>query len=133
MNIFRYKVAMKYFLFWLFLLLSLQIKANDIVELSLEDKARESDLVVIGTVQEIFPPTVTQEYSLAEINIKSELKGHVKGKLSFYFNGPISEENPDCCDVNGVYVFFLKKSDLGFYYSVNGPFGIYKIQGLGGK
>jgi hypothetical protein len=108
------------------------VLANAVPELSLEKKARLSDLVVIGRVESTRPEKVGagEEYEYARVHVDRVLKGKPPDQLDVLFRGMVAEFDPDCCEVGKSYLFFLvKQKRIGRFESVNGPFGIYPIPG----
>lgn len=102
------------------------VMANQLKELSLEEKSSASDLVIIGRVESIDTATDNRVERVAAVRIESRLKGSVQGLVKVRYRSGISEFDPDCCDLGERYVFFLRAGHDGVYQSVNGRFGVYK-------
>jgi hypothetical protein len=101
--------------------------AYQVTEMTLEEKSKSSDLVVIAKVLSVSLPNCNRESRCAKILITSTLKGASKGNVFVLFEGPISEFNPRCCEAGNTYLFFLEQLDDSYFRSMNGPFGIYPI------
>jgi hypothetical protein len=105
------------------------LSANEVRDISLEKKARQSDLVVIGRVESTRPenlPGGTFEY--ARVHVDQVLKGKPPDRLDVLTKGSITELDPDCCEVGNVYLFFLVKEKWpNRFESVHGRYGIYLI------
>lgn len=107
-------------------------QGNEVVEYSLDDKIAQSQVVVIGRVLSTskieFPDKNLSSVEYANVETLSGMRGADVGeiiKVAFKFG--VSELEPDCCLVGGGYLFFISRKEDGLYYSVNGPYGIYKI------
>ena len=101
------------------------VLANEVREMSLEKKARQSDLVVIGRVMSTRKEKakdVTLEY--ARVRVDKILKGTPPEPLDVLSKDSIAELNPDCCEIGRAYLFFLVKAKQSTFASVNGRFGI---------
>ncbi|HJU41067.1 MAG TPA: hypothetical protein VJ724_15970 [Tahibacter sp.] len=96
-------------------------------EMSLEDKAKASELVLIGQVSTIFEKGCKSRYTCASLKVVNVVKGVPKGGIFVLFDGPIAEWNPECCEVGVSYLFFLKHLDGNFFSSTDGPYGVYKV------
>lgn len=104
-------------------------RANEVREMSLENKVRLSAIVVIGSVISTKTETVSNiELEYARIRVDTVLKGKVPDSVDVLAKGSISEMDPNCCEVGKTYLFFLVKSRNGKFESANGPFGIYPIR-----
>jgi hypothetical protein len=102
---------------------------NDVREMSLEKKVRMSDAVVIGQVVSTKPEHSGEStLELASVSVSSVLKGHPPKSIEVLSKGPIAEMDPDCCQIGGVYLFFLVHDKKGNFESVNGRFGVYPMQ-----
>ena len=118
---------------WLALLCTAaNVLANQVPELSLEKKARLSDLVAIGRVESTRLEKVGagEQYEYARVHVDRVLKGKPPDQLDVMFRGMVAEFDPVCCVVGKFYLFFLVKQRRSTSFeSVNGPFGIYPISG----
>jgi hypothetical protein len=105
------------------------LSANQVTELSLEQKARRSDLVVIGRVESTRPGSNRERaFEYARVHVDRVLKGKPPDHLDVLSKGSIAELDPDCCEIGKVYLFFLmKEKGIKGFESVNGPYGIYPI------
>ncbi len=100
--------------------------ANHVSEMTLEEKVRGSDVVMIARVETTLE-TCERKSSCATIHVLTPLKGTAAPGLKVLYNGYIAEDNPLCCKVGETYLFFLKSVGENLYRSVNGPYGIYEI------
>ena len=105
------------------------VSANHVPELSLEEKARRSDLVVIGRVETTRPENLRGgSYEYARVHVDRALKGKPPDHLDVLSKGMTAELDPDCCEAGKVYLFFLmKEKQSERFVSANGPYGIYPI------
>ena len=62
------------------------------------------------------------------MKVTQVLKGEVRGKVIVLFGGEDAEANPLCCEVGSIYLFMVVHVNGDYYATVNGPFGIYKVQ-----
>lgn len=106
--------------------LSTGIQANVLKQFSLEKKVESSELVVIATVIRIEGQGCLDGYQCAYLKISSVLKGSPDAEIPVLFDGPIAEEESDCCEQGRSYLFFLTKVRGSYYASSNGPYGIYR-------
>ncbi|MGH8081688.1 MAG: hypothetical protein ACREP7_14020 [Lysobacter sp.] len=104
-----------------------QAMANSYPQADLESKVANSDWVAIAEVASVSSVACGGPTRCATLRARDVLKGEAKGEVVVLFGGPISESNPLCCEVGATYLFLLKKNAQGYFESVNGPFGIYKI------
>ena len=96
--------------------------------LPLDKKARMADLVIVGEVAGLSNRVVGEiREKFAKVTVTATLKGQSLGSVSVMYSGPISELNPNCCEVGRSYVFFLRNFGTGEYESADGRFGIYPI------
>ena len=114
-------------LLWIPLLLcSLAASGNTYKEISLDQKIRQADLVLIGEVASVSGRNCMRSNRCADVRPVEILKGKNIGSIRVLFNGEIAEQNPLCCETGKHYLFIIKR--IGDYYmSVNGPYGIYKL------
>jgi hypothetical protein len=101
--------------------------SNEYKELSLSRKAAISDLVVIGRVTRVDGDGCLDMYKCAYLEMSSVLKGTPSKSFPVLFDGPIAEEESDCCEKGKTYLFFLVRVRGTYYASSNGPYGIYGI------
>jgi len=100
---------------------------NQVKELTLEGKAKRSNIVIIGHIVSVSKLDCPDGYICADVAIDSVLKGKEKEKVRILFDGPIVEFNPLCCEEGSYYLFFLTKLKSNIYESANGPYGVYKL------
>ncbi|WP_201315230.1 hypothetical protein [Dyella sp. EPa41] len=94
--------------------------ANHVREMSLEEKVRDSDIVMIARVETTLEKC-TRNASCATVHVLTQLKGELPPSMKVLYNGDIAEDNPSCCNVGETYLFFLKGVGENLYRSVNGP------------
>lgn len=112
--------------FFLLFIFSTGAICNTYNQIDLDQKVRQSDLVLIGKVISTYQKGCMQLNSCAKIEVINVLKGNDSGEVVVLFDGEIAERDPLCCEVGKNYLFFIKR--IGSYYrSVNGPFGIYEL------
>jgi hypothetical protein len=130
--------------FILLALFSTYLSANQLQELSLEQKVAASDLVVIGKVKRIF--STSDAKRRAVISILHTLKGdkfidvvvgpsptvvHLSDRLGSNFTLPHSTtylaESEPSWKRGVVFLLFLKKSDINSFYPVNESFGVVEV------
>lgn len=102
---------------------------NIFTEISLQQKVKQSTIVVIGKVKSV---SVSDEHCIAnnrcaDVRVTQVLKGKASGKVLVLFAGEDSEANPLCCEVGASYLFFITRVSGNYYATVNGPYGIYKV------
>lgn len=108
------------------LLCSLATSANAYKEISLEQKVRQADLVLIGEVASVSSKDCMRSNRCANVRPIEILKGKNVGSIRVLLDGEIAEQDPLCCETGKHYLFIIKR--IGDYYmSVNGPYGIYKL------
>ena len=104
--------------------------ANAIREISLKEKVDRSSLVIIGKATgaawNSTPELAGVEYE--EISVVNVLKGSPTNTILVLIRGMIAEEDPGCCTEGANYLFFLRADGKGRYSSVNGHFGIVRVQ-----
>ncbi|MCI2260484.1 hypothetical protein [Xanthomonas indica] len=96
-------------------------------EMDLQEKAAQSELVVIARVDSIYEAGCKVNFICARLHVEKFLKGSAEGDLQFAFHGPLAELNSTCCKSGKYYLVFLKKLDSSNWASVNGPFGVYDL------
>ena len=101
--------------------------ALGIKELTLEEKSSRSDLVFIGQAASADAIVKSRVEQVALVRIETRLKGSAQGLVKVRYRGSISELDADCCDLGKKYIFFLRLGRDGIYESVNGRFGILRI------
>ncbi len=101
------------------------VVANQVKELSLEEKSSRSDLVVVGRIERTDASGGVERVAL--VHVETRLKGASQGLVKVRYRSGISELDPDCCEIGGRYIFFLREGRDGVYQSVNGYFGVYKV------
>jgi hypothetical protein len=99
---------------------------NDVKEINLIEKAKLSDIVVVGDVVDLAECNSSND-CVATISVYKSLKGTESGNLSFRYRGEIPELDPECCKERFRYLFFLRKGVDGIYVSTNGKFGVYEL------
>ena len=112
------------------LLISSFLSANVVRELSLEQKVNQSSLVLIGSVVKVRDQVNPDGSEYALVNVQSVLKGVGRKpvQIRVLYHSNISELDPKCCELGAVYLLFLEKLPGGGYRSVNGAFGVYRIE-----
>ncbi|MBV6288534.1 hypothetical protein [Pseudomonas aegrilactucae] len=101
--------------------------AFQVNEITLDEKVARSELVIIGDVISTLRHTGDFGYDVAVITPFTVLKGTVSSDIRVAFNGTLSESRPRCCEKGGRYLFFIAKNPSGDYFSINGPYGIFRI------
>jgi hypothetical protein len=97
-------------------------------EQSLEQKVADAALVVIGTVSATSSgPSKNGSHDSASLTIEQTLKGKSPTIISVATESSFSEADPNCCEAGARYLMFLRGTPGGPYHSVNGRFGIYRI------
>jgi hypothetical protein len=100
--------------------------SNQYKELTLRDKVDNSNIVLIGQVTSVSKSDCLNLNSCASIKTLKLLKGSQLERISVLFDGPIAEDDPICCKVGSIYLFFLRRVKDDYYESANGPYGIYE-------
>ena len=104
-------------------------KANQLRETELAQRAADSDLVVVGTVEELLECGARQvgecspHSATAVVMVSDVLKGVPPPQLLFRCNEPIVESSPGACHPGRKYLLFLRADGNGVFHSVNGPYG----------
>lgn len=123
----------------LLLSVSIQCKANVLIELSLDEKSAQSDMVVIGTIGNILPCGVRDigechpGASTAMVVVADVLKGTPVDEILFRCREPLTEASPGACAPGEKYLLFLRLDARGVFHSVNGPHGAYLLPKTGSK
>lgn len=107
--------------------------ANQAMDRPLEEKVAASDIVFLGTVQQLdyAPPSGKKVVGrTALVHVDTPLKGNPKGDVLVAYDTGEWELSPECCDMGRVYLFFLRKAPNGTYVSAAGQFGIYMVKGM---
>ena len=103
---------------------------NQVPEASFAERAARADLVVIGTAISIEDTTQSR---VATVRVETVLKGPSLNQLRLQLTPNIAEFAPACCRVGERYLMFLEANRNASYSSVNGPFGIYRLDGLSAR
>jgi hypothetical protein len=103
--------------------------ANDLRELPLEQKVRNSTLVVFGRVVKTKDVIDARGNEYARIHLEKILKGKTSksSDVEVLYQSTVAELDPDSCMSGELYLFFLELLPSGYYRSVNGRFGIYRV------
>jgi hypothetical protein len=104
---------------------SATVFGDHVPEFPLEKKVLRSDLVIVGRVVSVAQKAGTVP-QYARVSVDTVLKGTPPKSVDVLTKGPITELDPDCCEMGGV--FFLLSEKTGKFESVNGRFGIVKIR-----
>lgn len=116
--------------------------ANQITDMGLQWKIDKAELIFIGTItkHEIRNTQIRFEDMAQSLSLRTKLAHVVAVKVLYSAEqtdktnyevqlvGAISEFNLHCCEIGTKHLFFTKKNQAGIYESVNGQFGVYKIQ-----
>jgi len=111
------------------LILAAVCKANQLKENELAQRLADSDLVVVGTVEELLECGARQvgecspHSATAVVMVSDVLKGVPPSELLFRCNEPMVESSPDACHPGRKYLLFLRADGNGVFHSVNGPYG----------
>jgi hypothetical protein len=100
------------------------LNANVLPELSLEEKARQSDLVLVGNISEMRPEMNSRNF---QVNIDFVLKGDKLTTVEFDPSSEFIERRTSCCLTNRQYLFFLVKGKNGIYRALCGRNGVFLI------
>ncbi|MCY1345293.1 hypothetical protein D9M68_326020 [compost metagenome] len=112
--------------FWI---VGVHAQANQVAEYSLVEKVRRSDAALVGRVlalSKVEASGVEIDYALIRVVVDLKDAGF-SGDIKVVYREGVYELEPDCCAVDKSYLMFLRKGEDGFFYSVNGAYGIYKI------
>src|SRR5262245_41531168 len=102
--------------------------ANDVREISTDEKWARSDIVVVGTVRLAnVPGSPGLEHSTIEVVLR--LKGSPPNTITIISDDSVAEFSPVCCVAGASYLLFLQRGEGEVYQSINGPFGIYRVSG----
>src|SRR6185369_10795718 len=101
-----------------------------LMEYSLEEKIRRADVVAVGYAisdsREIdFRNTRDRA---ARFYLASFIKGHGHDEIELLLAGTFSDMVVQCCELGGRYMLFLRRVDDEHYQSINGHFGVMKIE-----
>lgn len=106
------------------------VVANIVVEPTFEEKWRQSQLVVIGTVSAIEQGGPRGAGSTATITVRTVLKGQASETIVVSTYHPIEEHNPRCCALGSTYIMFLRgPGTANRFVSVRGSFGMVRVGG----
>jgi hypothetical protein len=108
------------------------LRANEVTHHDLAKKVSDADFIVLGEVVSIQAVVVSDAITLeyAVVLPMQNIKGRKQpGQLRVLMSGPISEFDPECCEVGTSYLFFVEHAGDELYRSVNGRYGIYKLAG----
>jgi len=104
-------------------------KANQLKQNELAQLVADSDLVVVGTVEELLECGARQvgecspHSATAVVMVSDVLKGVPPTQLLFRCNEPIVESSPGACHPRSKHLLFLRADGNGVFHSVNGPYG----------
>jgi hypothetical protein len=101
--------------------------AYDYREDSLAQKVANATLVVIARASSLSPGAQNEPHATAGLTIEQTLKGKSTPVISVITDSDIAEADPNCCEKGARYLMFLHRTAQGQYYSVNGRFGIYRL------
>ena len=107
--------------------------ANQAMDHPLQEKVAKSDIVFLGTVQQldyVMPAGKKVVGRTALIRVDTPLKGNPKGEVLLAYGTEVWELEPECCDMARVYLFFLRRLPDGRYTTASGRFGIYRVKGM---
>lgn len=113
------------------LLAAAPARANFLVEMSYAQKVAASSQVVVGRVTRILPPSASPYGRVNEVEVLATVKGRRVRRLLFYGTSPIAEDELDCCRVGRTYLLFLERGTSRIYSSINGHYGVIRLDGLG--
>ncbi|WP_132862963.1 hypothetical protein [Stenotrophomonas sp. ATCM1_4] len=123
----------KLVVFLLLLVFALECRANEFAEKNLDEKVAHSDLVVIGTINELIScgSRIVGECSAraitATVAVSNVLKGSAPSELLFRCSEPFAEASPSACHPGTKYLLFLRIDGNGIFHSVNGSHGAYEL------
>lgn len=109
------------------------VSANRAIDVGLEMKSKDSDVVLIGSVREVnCPDTIseaTKNYvqSCALVIPSILLKGVERLNYVVRCDSGVAELAHDSCKTDGIYLLFLKNAGDETFYVTNGKFGTYRI------
>lgn len=107
------------------LLVATAASAHNISDKGLDAKAAASDLVAIVKVVE-----VDRKAGVATVDLLSIIKGSNDGSsVRFRYRVWAFEQRVECCQRGELYLLFLSRAKDGYYESVNGRYGVFKIDG----
>jgi hypothetical protein len=96
--------------------------AFKIEDKGLEAKLNQSDVVVLGVIENFDAPS-----KIAEVKVLRTLKGTHKPSIRFLADAGIADMRTNCCKAKEEYLLFLVEYEDGLYWSVNGKFGAVRI------
>lgn len=110
-------------------------KAFEVKEKSLEEKVSASSLVFFGTITKLERGPLGDYAKLGGFNnerfalvrVDKLLKGSANGLVRLRYARGIAESDLSCCIVGERYLFFVSLDTLGVAESVNGRYGVYRI------
>jgi hypothetical protein len=109
--------------------LSFPTGANAIKEFVVSETLNMADTVIVGTLdtsasgENPASPTVPR----VQIRVESVIKGRPPATIVLDKGFDITEQSITCCEKNVRYLMFLIHGE-GIYLSVNGRYGIYKLE-----
>lgn len=91
-----------------------------------EDKISDSEVVAIGRVESVIAQGSDLHLVVSPALV---LKGAIGNELEVRVSGSIPELRPQCCEVGGLYIFYLNADPAEpFYRPLPGAFGVVLIE-----
>ncbi len=108
------------------LIVATPLAANDVAELTFDQKVSQADLVVMATVDAVHGQPGSNGSS-ATLSVVRTLKGHAPNSIDAITYSDIAELNPQCCELGATYIMFLVRTPNGGLASVQGRYGMVRI------
>lgn len=104
-------------------------RANELVNIGIEENFKQADLVVVAVVTQsgiAFRPDRPDSLA-AEFTVEATLKGRAEKPTILVPYRYSVESSFRCCEVGKRYMLFLNKFTPEVYYPVDGRFSLYEI------
>ena len=110
--------------------LSVPAGANAVKDWGFGETLAQSDIVIVGTLDSTVnqPSQLGETPGLVHIQIQYVIKGKPPTSIVLDRGLGNAEMQISCCEKNLRYLLFLVRGPTGMYASVNGRYGIYKLQ-----
>ena len=104
-------------------------QAFEFPKMPLDQKVAKATLVFVGTVEDVDFQDRQRAGNerLALVRVDQALKGSPDKDVRVVYRNGIVEYALDCCVKEGRYLFFLTQDKRGFYESVSGADGVYRV------
>lgn len=111
------------------LFFALPANAVSLRKMTLAEKIKASDLIVVGRVvgSGVAELGNVGKYRYVTLSLRGEIKGHAEGNVKVWTTTGMTEHDVECCQINKDYVFYLNKNWDGNYNITNHRYGVLEL------